>query len=358
MDKTYKVVSLFSGAGGLDLGFLNAGFKIIWANEIDKYSCSTYRKNIGDHIIESSIYELDYKNIPDCDVLIGGPPCQGFSVAGKMDINDPRSKLIWEFFNVVNFKRPRFFVMENVPSFGTLTKFQDIRRKLFSEFNKIGYKIKFEILNSKYYNVPQNRSRFILIGTINSIIPIQFPTEQNKIISTREAIQDLGEPETGINFGLCKAKITVAQYPVLRKSPYAGMLFNGLGRPIDLDKPAPTLPASMGGNKTPIIEENILKNPNAESWVQKHHELVSSGIDFDAYEIEVPPYLRRLTIREAARIQSFPDSFTFSGSKSQMWKQIGNAVPPKLSYYIANAVKASLEERTIAIENQLSLNLA
>lgn len=338
-----RVISLFSGAGGMDLGFIRAGFEIIWANDIDKHACATYRSNIGEHITCGSIQAFDLKDLPECDAVIGGPPCQGFSVAGKMDPNDPRSQLIWDYYNVVKTKRPRFFVMENVAALGKLDKFRDIRETLFSEYLKIGYKTKFKILNSKDYDVPQKRERFILIGTLESANKIRFPMPTGDEISARNVLIDLEDPGVGINQGICQAKITIAQHPVIRKSPYAGMLFNGLGRPICLDKPAQTLPASMGGNKTPIIDTRILRSPRAENWIENFHARVSSGEQFDAYKIEVPSYIRRLTVREAARIQGFPDDFLFCGPQSQQFKQIGNAVPPPLAYHIAISLRDSME---------------
>ena len=346
MTSKYKVLSLFSGAGGMDLGFIRAGFEVVWANDIDKYACATYKTNIGDHISCASIQTLNLNDLPDCNIVIGGPPCQGFSVAGKMDLNDPRSQLIWDYLKVVKTKRPRFFVMENVAALGKLDKFQNIREALFNEYLDMGYSIQYQILNSKDYDVPQKRERFILIGTLESSDKIQFPQPTGKEISTRDALIDLDIPGKGINQGICQAKITIAQHPVIRKSPYAGMLFNGLGRPICLDKPSQTLPASMGGNKTPIIDTRLLRDPTSENWIEQHHAKVCTREPFDAYKIEVPSYFRRLTIREAARIQGFPDDFLFCGPQSQQFKQIGNAVPPPFAFHIAIAVKASMDLKT------------
>ncbi|HEY4874899.1 MAG TPA: DNA (cytosine-5-)-methyltransferase, partial [Puia sp.] len=311
----------------------------------DKYACETYKTNIGPHVNCASIELIDLESLPHCDIVIGGPPCQGFSVAGKMDPKDPRSQLIWDYFKVVKAKRPRFFVMENVSALGKLEKFQAIRDSLFEEYQKLGYQIKFQILNSKDYEVPQKRERFILIGSLDPLDQINFPKPCLKEISAREAIIDLGEPGTGINKGICNAKITVAQHPVLRKSPYAGMLFNGLGRPVCLDNPAQTLPASMGGNKTPIIDSKSLKDPGHTNWVETYHKKIMKGESFDAYEIKVPEHLRRLTVREAARIQGFPDDFNFNGTQSQQYKQIGNAVPPKLAFHIATELKKQFNKK-------------
>lgn len=322
----------------MDLGFIRAGFKILWAIDIDKHACETYRTNIGNHIICGSINSIDPNSLPKCDVIIGGPPCQGFSVAGKMNLSDPRNQLIWEYQKIVKIKRPRFFVMENVPALGKLEKFKSIRNDLCAEYIKMGYNIRYEILNSKNYEVPQKRERFILIGTLDSADKIQFPEPSSREISSREALADLEIPSF-----LNLSRIVIAKRPVMRKSPYAGMLFNGPGRPINLDEPAPTLPATMGGNRTPILDTKLLKNPNAANWIVRHHASVISRKEPTDNEIEVPSYLRRLTALEAARIQGFPDDYIFCGPQTQRFKQIGNAVPPPLAYHIAKAVKSALE---------------
>jgi DNA (cytosine-5)-methyltransferase 1 len=351
-------VSLFSGAGGMDLGFKSAGFEIVWANDSDKYACQTYSANIGDEIVHGPLEEIDPTRIPDADVIFGGPPCQGFSVAGKMDAHDPRSQLIWSFLEIVALKRPLYFVMENVPGLAKLSKFSRVRGALYHEYQKLGYRIAVRILNSSDYDVPQNRHRMIMIGTRDDGEGIRFPRPTGRTITARDVLTTMDPPGEGNNTGLCKAKITIAQFPVLRRSPYAGMLFNGLGRPIDLDRPSQTLPASMGGNKTPILEENLLRSKRGKSWVVKHHAFVSREEEFDAYAIKVPRYLRRLTVRECARIQGFPDEFQFVGTTSQQFRQIGNAVPPPLAHHVGRSVVDALEGNASELQQtELQLQL-
>ena len=336
-----KAISLFSGAGGMDLGFLRAGIEIVWANDFEKNACETYRKNIGDHIVCGSILDVDYKTLPDCDLVFGGPPCQGFSVAGKMDKDDPRSKLIFAFQKVVEAKHPRYFVMENVAALAKLEKFAEVRNRLFSKYREMGYNTRYMVLDSSDYDTPQKRERMILIGTTDTYDMIQFPEKCNRKISAREALAGLDAPGTGNNQGVCKAKITVAASPILRKSQYAGMIFNGMGRPIDLSRPSQTLPASMGGNKTPIIDEHLLKDENAEDWLKQWHSFIMKKEPFDAYSITVPSHLRRITVSEAARLQGFPDEYEFFGSQCHKFKQIGNSVPPPFAYHVACAVVRS-----------------
>ena len=145
-------------------------------------------------------------------------------------------------------------------------------------------------------------------------------------------------PNVPFLLGACNAKITLAKNPVLRKSPYAGMLVNGQGRPVNLASTVNTLTASMGGNKTPIIDENALRN-GAKPWIEGYHERLVGG---RGVEDVVPAYLRRLTVTEAALLQTFPPSFVFEGPQSSKFRQIGNAIPPKLAESVALAVKLAL----------------
>ena len=339
--KDFKVVSLFSGAGGLDLGFKEAGFDMVWANDFDQDSCETYKNNIGNHIKCGDINVLKNeltKDKIDADLLIGGPPCQGFSVAGKMDPKDSRSKLVWTFVEVLKQLSPKAFVMENVKALGTLKKWKPLRDSILKEMRKLGYSVNFVVVNATEFNVPQARERVFFIGfkTRPQIIPDlieMLKPYQKKANTVREALEILDKAGTGNNTSLCKAKITLTNKPVLRKSPYAGMLFNGLGRPVKIDGYCATLPASMGGNKTPIIDESELYNKK-NGWVHDYHSKIMDGKVNPKYE-EAPNHLRRLTVEEASLLQTFPLTYTFHGSQSSKFKQIGNAVPCNLAYQIA-----------------------
>ena len=338
-----RAISLFSGAGGLDLGFHRAGVEIVWANDYNKSACETYRANFGGVIHQGSIMDFDYAALPECDLVFGGPPCQGFSVAGKMDPDDPRSKLVFEFQKVVAAKRPKVFVMENVAALANLDKFAGVRDALLKGYRELGYHVRFRVLDSSQFETPQRRERMIMIGTTMAEARIRFPANGGRTITAREALSGLDMPGIGNNQGICHARITVAKHPVLRKSPFAGMLFNGLGRPLDLDRPAQTLPASMGGNKTPIIDERWLAEETAQSWVATYHaRLCSSDPAEVAAQTTVPPYLRRLTVSEAACLQGFPNGFVFKGAQSEKFKQIGNSVPPPFAYHIAKSVLESM----------------
>ena len=359
------VISLFSGAGGLDLGFKTEDFEILWANDFDKDACSTYRANLGNHIVEGDINKCinqlhDFAN--QADVLIGGPPCQGFSVAGKMNPDDPRSKNIWAFLKAVEIIKPKVFVMENVKALAELDKWKDIRASLLEGMRNLGYAVNYTVVNASDYNVPQNRERVLFIGFRDESIAIPNLSkmmEQYMIQSpvVKAALKKLDKAGTGNNTHVCKAKITLTNKPILRKSPYAGMLFNGMGRPVRLNGYCATLPASMGGNKTPIIDENELYN-DAASWVESYHKGIVSGTITPEYQ-EAPSFLRRMTVEEAALIQTFPIGYRFIGSQSSVYKQIGNAVPCNLARQVAKMISDYLrgdDKKCVFVESsQLSL---
>ena len=334
--KRIRAISLFCGAGGMDLGFRRAGVDIIWANDFNASACETYRENLGEEIHCGSLMDFDYKALPDCDLVFGGPPCQGFSVAGKMDPDDPRSKLVFEFQKVVGAKRPQFFVMENVAALGRLAKFEAVRKRLLDGYRKMGYAVRFEILDSQHYNTPQRRERLIMVGTLCGMDAIRFPKKSRRVVTAREVLAGFDGPGIGNNQGVCDARITTAKSPVLRASPYAGMLFNGMGRPIDLSRPCQTLPASMGGNKTPIIDVRLLKDPTATDWLKTLHAKAVKGRNISG--VKVPTFMRRITVSEAAALQGFPKDFKFLGSRCDKYRQIGNSVPPPLAEAIAREV--------------------
>lgn len=331
-----RVVSLFSGAGGFDLGFVQAGFQVVWASDINPDACSTYARNIGNHIVNSDIALVDDSGIPECDVVIGGPPCQGFSVAGKMNADDPRNGLIWEFVRIVAAKKPKIFVMENVAALANLQRWEDTRTKLTSRLTDLGYNVNTILLNARDYGVPQSRERAFFVGTAEGIEQISSIEKSAKAVTAGDALRELPPPGTYPNEGQCTAKITICKKPVLRKTPFAGMLFNGAGRPIDLTNVANTLPASMGGNATPIVDEDALRS-GKEQWVYSLHKAL-----IDGRTIDVPSCMRRVTVSEAAVLQAFPVDFQFLGSQSSKFRQIGNAVPPALAKAIAEAIKKVL----------------
>lgn len=344
-------LSLFSGCGGMDVGARNAKIDVIAASEIDKHACASFRANHPNtSLIEGDIDEkideiCSYNNI---DLVFGGPPCQGFSVAGKMDINDPRSKLVFSFCEVVKKTKPNAFILENVKSLGSLSKFEDIRVEIIKKMYMAGYETQIHILNARDYGVPQNRERVFFIGLKRKFKNFSLSKIENfkqPAMTLRQAISHLGPAGSENNPNITNAKITLAAKPVLRRSPYAGMLFNGQGRPLNPDAWSSTLPASMGGNRTPIIDEDHLYHKKT-GWVELHHKKLMLGELKSEYK-EAPKRLRRMTIDEAAIIQTFPENYIFEGPQSKIFSQIGNAVPCKLAEAVFRAVSAILKGENI-----------
>lgn len=300
-----KVVSLFSGAGGLDLGFKMAGHDILWANDLYEDAVNTYRLNLGDHIVCEDISKIDPEDIPECDIIIGGFPCQGFSVANmKRHIGDERNELYKQLIRIINAKKPKFFLAENVKGLTNLAKGK-VFEMILSDFTQLGYKVKSKVLNAADYGVPQTRQRVIIVGVRNDVdfeYEYPLPTYQKdgagglkRWVSVSKALSDLPDPDQPNDI------------PNHEYSKYK-LEFNGyLGhRPLDPDKPAPTVTA-RGDNKGGVV---ILPHPNGQ---------------------------RRMSCRELASVQSFPVDYKFSGNRSSVYRQIGNAVPPLLGYAIANA---------------------
>lgn len=337
------MVSLYSGAGGLDLGFASQGFQPVWSNEIDPVAAETYDSLFDGHAVH--VGDIRDQVLPcrgSADLVIGGPPCQGFSIAGKMNPDDPRSRHVWDFMRVVAHVQPRAFCMENVKALAVNRRWSGLVDALRLEGERLGYRTSLVILDASHFGVPQKRERMFLIGTANGKAVEAHPTTASSPPSVRRALETLpryGEPG---NSTRCPAIITPALRPVLRRSPFAGMLFNGQGRPLNLDVPAPTLPATMGGNRTPVIDQHELDFGD-ECWVIGYHRRLWSG---KPPIRNIPSRLRRLTVEEAGAIQTFPLGMWWSGRLSQQFRQIGNAVPPTLAGHVAAAIRHALEDRS------------
>jgi DNA (cytosine-5)-methyltransferase 1 len=342
-DQRFSFVSLYSGAGGLDIGFAAAGFYPVWANDNDHDAVATYNsyfsRILGHEATPGDIRRRTLPASGSAALVVGGPPCQGFSVAGKMDPNDPRSRHVWDFLGVVKHVQPTAFVMENVMGLAMNRRWTQLREALLRKARReLGYRTELITLQASDFGVPQKRERMFLIGTrdgtpldLQPVTPADPPT----VRSVLERLPKYGTPG---NATRCIAKVTPAKKPVLRRSPYAGMLFNGQGRPLNLDAPAPTLPASMGGNRTPIIDQEQLES-GGESWVISYHRHLWNG---GAPYKRIPKRLRRLTLEECAAIQTFPMDVQWAGQLSSKFKQIGNAVPPRLALHVASALREAL----------------
>lgn len=312
-----KVISLFSGCGGLDLGFIKAGFEVVWANDFDKEAVQSYRFNIGKHIVHDSIYNINTDIIPNADILIGGFPCLGFTVAkGKSrQVDCDYNQLFQEYARVLEAKHPKYFLVENVTGIKSGKAFSDFFHntilKTFSNTGR-GYKIKYETLISSDFGVPQNRKRVIIIGVREDVNDeIKFPTVQiENRLTLKDAIYDLPlEHDLSIaNHVGTKHKVKI--------NGYVG------NRQLDWNKPSPTITGRGSRTGGAVIHPH----PN------RH---------------------RRLTVRECARIQSFPDDFIFSGSNGACFAQIGNAVPPIMSFFIANEFRKLFGKEKLSFKDTI-----
>jgi DNA (cytosine-5)-methyltransferase 1 len=317
-----RVVSLFAGCGGLDLGLINSGHEVVFANDFDKDCQITYEKNIGKHFWLGDVKQLDTSILPEYDILTGGFPCQGFSVANLYrEASDSRNELYLQIVRIISETKPKYFLAENVPGLLSLEK-GEIAKMILNDFKNIGvadgfsgYDVKVYLLNAANYGVPQGRKRVIFLGVSNDIenekreILFQnFPPKKThdnndpnlKPFKTlREAIGDLPEPNTKsaekiLNHVGTKHKVKINGYMGNRK--------------LDWDKPGPTMVGRGGGTGGPVIAVH----PNCN---------------------------RRFTVRETARIQSFPDNFEFYGSVSSQFRQIGNAVAVDFAKHLGKVLK-------------------
>lgn len=343
-----RAISLFSGAGGLDVGFESAGYQIVYANEFDHDAADAWRLNRPENknaMVEGDINDHLDDLVPlrgKVDIVFGGPPCQGFSIAGKMDPDDHRSTLMWSFLKAVEIVRPSVFLIENVAALARLARWESVRAGIEKRADELGYDMTYKVHVASDYGVPEKRERVLFVGVkknlgyaVESVYESLKPYEK-KPETVREVLSRCGRYGTSENPQTCTSHVSLAKSPVMRKSPYAGMLVNGAGRPMNLDGVAPTLPASMGGNKTPIVDQRSL-DTGVENWFEGYHRRIESGSSSPDDEV-VPDFIRRLTIAEAAAIQTFPKGYVFGGRKTKQYRQIGNAVPCGLAEAMARAI--------------------
>ena len=251
-----------------------------------------------------------YKGV---DIVFGGPPCQGFSVIGKMNTDDVRSQLIWSFLETVDIIKPKAFVMENVKALAVFNKWKDVREEYIARAEQLGYRCIPFIINAAEYGTPQKRERVFFIGIKGKERFekdfLHLLEKQKRLAPTiRELFRELGPAGTKRNPKTCNAKITYAERPVMRRIPYDCLMFNGIGRPIDPDGYSRTITASQGGNMTLIIDEEYLLDPGANNWIQDYYDKIVSGKVKPVFA-EAQSRLRRLTINETKRIPTFHDDY-------------------------------------------------
>jgi len=375
-----KVVGLFSGCGGLDLGFKQAGYDIIWANDILKDACETYKLNIGNHIVNEDITKINLETIPSADIIIGGPPCQGFSGIGKRDPNDDRSALVYSYLNVVNKIQPKIFLFENVTGIKS-SKVSDgskVIDNLKKAFEDIGYHINIFTLNAADYGVPQKRKRVFIIGNklgVDITAPTQTHFDQvpnkKQWISSFEAISDLESPTENGNIKYKHKPICEYQSLMRKNSNETTLQIIPYSSPTDREIIKHVKP---GGNYMDIPDEVSTKrimyfkstggrtttygrlDPEKPNYtLNTHFNRPNIGCNIHYNED------RMITIREGLRFQSFPDDFhLISNTKRNYYVQVGNAVPPLLSKaWAEHLLKYLIEKPTLkaihiakSLENQ------
>lgn len=349
-----KVIDLFAGVGGLSLGFKMAGFDIVLANEFDESIAKSYKYNHPEtEIIIKDIAKISNKDTfskfkKKIDVVIGGPPCQGFSQKGqRKSINDDRNYLFKQFLEVVRYVQPRYFVMENVPNLLTAEDGY-FKEEIIMLFGELGYKLSTSILNAADYGVPQNRRRAIIIGKIGEV-PVSEPKKSHKKITIWDAISDLSYLESGEGTECDTYKLSAKSEYQKRMRKGSNKLYNHKATKhsdLALER-LKMIPPNKGREVLP--EEHLTKSIYSGTWSRmiKEDQSVTITTRFDTPSSGrfTHPYLNRaITVREAARIQSFPDTFHFLGTKGSQMKQVGNAVPPLLAKKIALTIQKDIME--------------
>ena len=303
--KKYTVVSMFSGCGGMDLGFMGGfevfgrryrslPFEVVWANDLNGEACKTYRRNLGHEILRGDVWSLLDRMPASADVLIGGFPCQDISVNGKRaGVNGLRSGLYRAMVEAVKRVKPKVFVAENVKA---LLRHQEWLRQVVGDFEGLGYKLHYQLYQAADYGVPQTRERVLFVGTAEGVEPYVPPAPERSAatwITAKEAIGDLEEMPQNPRINHI--------WSLANTSPEQG------NRRLVPERPGYTIRAECHGN------------------IQYHYRLP-----------------RRVSMREAARIQSFPDKFVFVSGLRETERQVGNAVPPVLAWHVANSVLVCL----------------
>lgn len=310
--RALRIISLFAGCGGMDLGFLlakhsNLGYEISWANDFDKYACETYKKNLKYDIICQDIWSIDLKKLPDAEVIIGGFPCQEFSIlrGQRPGFETERGLLYTKFVEAVSLKQPLVFVAENVKGLLTTHKGWAIK-KIKEDFAKVGvgYDVTHKLINFADYGVPQKRERVVIVGIRKDLgVTFEFPqpTHKGNHVPIKVALKDV----EAVKFNNEKLRILPATRKKIELIPPGGNYKN--------------IPEYANNNWMSLIYKRLHPDQPSSTIVAN-----GGGGTWGYHHLEP----RALTNRERARIQTFPDNFEFAGSTTEVRKQLGNAVPP------------------------------
>lgn len=313
-----KVVSLFSGCGGMDLGFQQAGYELIWANDFDKSACDTYAKNLGDHIIHGDITELKLNSIPDCDIMIGGFPCQDFSMIWKRGgLETDRGNLYKYFVKAVRLKRPKVFVAENVKGLLTTNKGAAVKT-ISDDFARIGYKVQVDLYNFADYGVPQMRERIFIVGVRQDV---KWNFIRPEPTHTKSTYVSSGKALAGVK----KVKINNEHQNIAEKTIKMLKLIPEGGNFSNIPK---NHPLYVKGMISHVYRRLDRKKPSTTI-------IAGGGGGTWGYHFQEP---RPLTNRERARLFCYPDEFQFYGTITEVRKQIGNSVPPLAAKILAESL--------------------
>lgn len=345
-----KVIDLFAGVGGLSLGFSNAGFDIVYANEYDKFIAKSYKINHPKtHVDTTDIKKINFKKTfsplkGKIGVVIGGPPCQGFSQKGKrIGLEDERNFMFKQFVKVVKIVEPEFFVLENVPNILSSTNgyFKD---EIIKTFSNLGYEVKTKVIKSENFGVPQTRRRAIFLGRKDKL-NFDIPEGNNVKTTVLEAIGDLPILKSGEGIeGKQKYKTNPKNSYQKKMRKNTKGVFNHVATRHSKIALKRLSMISLNGTKEDLPKEHRTKSIHSGTWTRLKPNgfarTITTRFDTPASGQFTLPYQDRcITVREAARLQSFPDNFVFYGTKSKQMLQVGNAVPPLVAYEIAKVIK-------------------
>ncbi|WP_097015270.1 DNA cytosine methyltransferase [Anaerocolumna aminovalerica] len=359
MSKKFTCVDMFSGAGGLSRGFYDAGYDIILGVDFDEAALKTFKENHGNaEAIKLDLYDhsnidkivslIKEKNI-ELDVLVGGPPCQGFSIAGPRDMNDKRNSLYLAMVKLADRLKPQAVVLENVPGM-VQTNGGIGAKRIIQDFKEIGYKMTPKLLYAPDYGIPQIRRRVFFVGLRDTDNEFEFPEailDKENYITCEDAIGDLPSLQTDEGEIIYGEEIQEYAKPVendyqRKMRVNSGVVLNHIGSiPIEKTKKMISL-VPEGKNYKALPEEYRGLYKYNEALTRYHSKKPSLTINTGHRSHFHYKYNRIPTVRESARLQSFPDDFIFYGNKSQQYKQVGNAVPPILGYVLATKLKEYL----------------
>ena len=309
--KTFTSVSLFCGAGGLDIGFERKGFKTVWANDFDPDACRTFAGWSSALVVCGDIGKIQAASVPDSDIILGGFPCQGFSLSGPRKLDDSRNSLYKHYVRIVKEKRPMAFVGENVKGLLTMGGGQIIDA-IVQAFSDCGYNVFYKLLNARDYGVPEDRERLIIVGFRKDlgIRSFEYPKPKGRQVTLKQALSRLTPPTPE---DVCQA-------------PYSSR-YMSRNRKRGWDEVSFTIPA---------MAKQVPLWPGSPDMKKVGNDLWAFGDGLT----------RRLSWQEAAAIQTFPTGMKFFGNLTSKYKQIGNAVPCKLGETVADSVRKALERIT------------